>query len=124
MPNSSRVERIGHLTFRVMGGKRGKIAAKSGKVGGKSGKVATDGGRIHAATLAGAGGRERRIWRGMRLFKVLAVPDGAAGIELKYHKAIRMSRREPNPQLPTLAGKGHCSEELWWKARGIAAGGE
>jgi hypothetical protein len=30
MPNSSRVAGIGNLTFRVMGGKGGKIAARNG----------------------------------------------------------------------------------------------
>jgi hypothetical protein len=39
MPDSSRFAACGNLTFRVMGGKRGKIRQRNGKVGGKNGMV-------------------------------------------------------------------------------------
>ena len=52
MPNSSRFAVRGNLTFGVMGGKSGNIAARNGKVGGKNGKVLRDCGLVHVAMLA------------------------------------------------------------------------
>src|SRR5690348_1198991 len=48
MPHSSRFAASHNLTFRVMGGKRGKKRQRGGKVGGKNGKVWPSVGRGHA----------------------------------------------------------------------------
>jgi hypothetical protein len=58
-PHSSRVTGIGNLTFRVMGGKSGKIAARNGKevamdgkFGGKNGNVLRDAVALHTCEPA------------------------------------------------------------------------
>ena len=71
---------------------RGKKWQRSGTVGGKDGRVWVDSGHLHAASPAVAIGCGWRVWRGMRLFKVLAARSGAALIELNYHEKKRMSR--------------------------------
>jgi hypothetical protein len=56
MPNSSRFAAKGNVTFDVLGGKSGKIAARNGNevatdgtVGGKNGKVRRGNGQLHVA---------------------------------------------------------------------------
>jgi hypothetical protein len=51
MLNSSPFTVSRNLTFCVMGGNSGKIAAKSGKVGGKIGKGARECARLYVAIL-------------------------------------------------------------------------
>ncbi len=88
LPHSSRFAAQRNLTFRVMGGKSGKIqqeVATDGKVSGNNGTDVKGCGHLHAAAPAAAircGGRVRRA---MRLFKVPAARGGAAKIELIYH---------------------------------------
>ena len=79
--DSSRFAGDDNLTFWVMGGKNGKIAARNGndvatdgKVGGKRGK---DGARVARYGVV----------------KVLAARDGTTYIELNYHNERRVSRR-------------------------------
>jgi hypothetical protein len=52
MPDSSRFAGSDNLTFCVMGGKSGTIAARNGKGGGKNGAVWWGCGRVQAATRA------------------------------------------------------------------------
>jgi len=56
---------------------RGKKRQRSGKVGGKNGKVRHGSGRIYVSKPAAARGQGGRVWRGMRLFKVLAARGDA-----------------------------------------------
>src|SRR5690242_709396 len=98
MPNSSRVARVGNLTFRVMGGKSGKKrqeTARSGKVSGnlipsplRSRRRGTTAGRMRwrdweeaARWAAGAPARIGAKPTCLALYvvgKVQAVPDGVA----------------------------------------------
>src|SRR5579859_4511458 len=115
MPHSSRFAGMGHLTFRVMGGKSGTIAATNGKKWqGERQKrqgwagMGGDGrgfGCVHVAPPAAAVRCERIVWRTMRLFKVLAAPGGAVVIELKYHEQGGKSRGNL-----TLRSEEHTSE--------------
>jgi len=76
--------------------KRQEVATmwqRCGKAGGKNGKGVSGSGHVHVATFAVAGGCAKRVCYGMRLFKVLAMPGGAATIELNYHKRRGLSRR-------------------------------
>jgi hypothetical protein len=61
MPHSSGFAGIGHVTFRVLGGKSGKkrqevatLAARNGNACGKSGNVWATGDPLHVATLMAA----------------------------------------------------------------------
>jgi hypothetical protein len=89
-----------------MGGKSGKIAARSGnevatdgKVGGKNGKDAQGCGDIHVATPVVAMGCARMFLTLYEVVQVLAAPGGTMTIELKYHKERRLSREGARGQM-------------------------
>jgi hypothetical protein len=64
--------------------RNGKEVATDGAVGGKDGTDVRIGGYVQAVRLAPACRCRWRVWHDMRLFKVLAAPDGIAVIELIY----------------------------------------
>jgi hypothetical protein len=69
MPNSSQFTARGNVTFRVLGGKSGKIWQRSGKVGGKNGKVRMGFSQLHATGVTAARSEDVRLRRFMRLFR-------------------------------------------------------
>jgi hypothetical protein len=76
--------------------RNGNDVATDGTVDGKNGKdfdgLRAAGEALHAARSRHEGGGEWRVCGWMRLFKVLAARDGAAVVELNYHRQGEMSR--------------------------------
>jgi hypothetical protein len=122
LPHSSRFAPRGNLTFRVMGGKGGKITARNGndlaRWAAKTARFGAVAGGFARSTLPGVGLRAGVVGvfaRDMRLFKVLAARGGSAVIELNYHEQDGKSSWEPNPLPLPWEGRGS-------RARRVAVG--